>query len=98
MSLTRLPQGFLVRPPTLDDEEAIVTLLTMDANTVEYLGYSIRNLLLHHALVDVVTKGIPLVQAKAQYETEMLRYGFEAVADSLSKPFAPSASRRKHAD
>jgi len=27
------------------------------------------------------------VQAKAAYKTEMLRYGFEAVADSLSKPF-----------
>jgi 2-polyprenyl-6-methoxyphenol hydroxylase-like FAD-dependent oxidoreductase len=44
--------------------------------------------LLRRRLVDVVTNEVPLVQAKAAYETEMLRYGFEAVADSLSKPFA----------
>ncbi len=43
--------------------------------------------LLHHALVDGATQGIPLVQAVAGYETEMLRYGFEAVADSLHAPF-----------
>jgi mycothiol synthase len=47
MLLARLLQGFLVRPPTLDDAEAIVALLTTDANTVEYLGYSISNLLDH---------------------------------------------------
>src|SRR6266511_736653 len=44
---------------------------------------------LRHALVDVAAKRVPFVQAKAQYEAEMLRYGFEAVADSLNKPFAP---------
>jgi 2-polyprenyl-6-methoxyphenol hydroxylase-like FAD-dependent oxidoreductase len=48
--------------------------------------------LLRHALVDVTTKGVPLVQAKAQYETEMLRYGFEAVANSLSASFAARRS------
>ena len=45
--------------------------------------------LLRHALVDVVTKGVPLAHAKARYETEMLRYGFEVVAASLNRPFAP---------
>jgi 2-polyprenyl-6-methoxyphenol hydroxylase-like FAD-dependent oxidoreductase len=48
--------------------------------------------LLRHALIDVATKGVPLVQAKVQYESEMLRYGFEAVANSLNKPFAPRAN------
>jgi 2-polyprenyl-6-methoxyphenol hydroxylase-like FAD-dependent oxidoreductase len=44
--------------------------------------------LLRRRLVDAVTNGVPLAQSKAAYEAEMLRYGFEAVADSLSKPFA----------
>ena len=50
---------------------------------------------LRHALLEVVTKGVSLVQTKAQYETEMLRHGFEAVADSLNRPFAPSTNRGK---
>jgi 2-polyprenyl-6-methoxyphenol hydroxylase-like FAD-dependent oxidoreductase len=53
--------------------------------------------LLHHALVRVQTLGVPLAQAKADYETEMLRYGFEAVANSREKPFAASANWRKRA-
>lgn len=47
MAFTRLPEGFLIRHPTIDDAEAIVMLLAANANTVEYLGYSIRNLLDH---------------------------------------------------
>ena len=43
--------------------------------------------LLHHKLVDVATKGISLLHAKVEYETEMLRYGFEAVTNSIEKPF-----------
>jgi 2-polyprenyl-6-methoxyphenol hydroxylase-like FAD-dependent oxidoreductase len=31
---------------------------------------------------------------KTRYETEMLRYGFQAVADSLHRPFTPAASPR----
>ena len=54
--------------------------------------------ILRHALVDVATKGVPLIQAKAQYETEMLRYGFEAVANSLNMPFAPPTNRGKRID
>lgn len=46
--------------------------------------------LLRHALIDVVTKGVPLIQAKAQYEVEMLDYGFQAVANSRNAPFSPS--------
>ena len=42
---------------------------------------------LRDALVNVAVKGMPLVLAIAQYETEMLRYGFEAVANSLNAPF-----------
>jgi 2-polyprenyl-6-methoxyphenol hydroxylase-like FAD-dependent oxidoreductase len=45
--------------------------------------------LLRHALVDVVHNGAPLGPAIARYESEMLRYGFQAVADSLNRPFAP---------
>jgi hypothetical protein len=37
------------------------------------------------------TGTIPLTHAKARCETEMLRYGFQAVADSLHQPFAPTA-------
>jgi len=45
---------------------------------------------LRSALANVETFGVPLIQAKAQYETTMLRYGFEAVANSREHPF------RKH--
>ncbi len=42
-----------------------------------------------------LTIGLPasLAQAKAQYEREMLRYGFEAVSDALNKPYLSSASQ-----
>ena len=53
--------------------------------------------LLHHKLVDVATKEVPLLQAVAEYETEMLRYGFEAVTNSLERPFfGPPKSRKAH--
>jgi 2-polyprenyl-6-methoxyphenol hydroxylase-like FAD-dependent oxidoreductase len=45
--------------------------------------------LLRRALVDVASGGTPLAAAMARYEAEMLRYGFEAVADSLRRPFGP---------
>ncbi len=51
--------------------------------------------LLHHKLVDVATGGVPLVQAKEEYETAMLRYGFEAVANSLNAPFFSPEGRPK---
>jgi 2-polyprenyl-6-methoxyphenol hydroxylase-like FAD-dependent oxidoreductase len=43
--------------------------------------------LLCQELVDVATKRVPLLQAKVEYEAEMLRYGFEAVSNSLNRPF-----------
>jgi len=43
--------------------------------------------LLHHKLVDVATKEASLFQAKVEYETAMLEYGFEAVTNSIKKPF-----------
>lgn len=43
--------------------------------------------LLCQKLADVATQGVPLRQAKIEYETEMLRYGFEAVSNSLKRPF-----------
>src|SRR5919198_621998 len=72
---------------------ANVTLLgdavhTMSPGRGEGANVALRDAaLLRRRLVDV-TNGMPLVQATAAYETEMLRYGFQAVADSLSKPFA----------
>jgi 2-polyprenyl-6-methoxyphenol hydroxylase-like FAD-dependent oxidoreductase len=70
-----------------------VTLLgdaihTMSPGRGEGANTALRDASLpRHALVDVVTKGIPLVQAKARYDMEMLRYGFEAVDASLNAPF-----------
>jgi 2-polyprenyl-6-methoxyphenol hydroxylase-like FAD-dependent oxidoreductase len=75
-----------------------VTLLgdaihTMSPGRGEGANTALRDAaLLCHALVDVVTKGIPLIQAKVRYEREMLRYGFEAVDASLNAPFL----RRQH--
>jgi 2-polyprenyl-6-methoxyphenol hydroxylase-like FAD-dependent oxidoreductase len=43
--------------------------------------------LLCEKLVDVAKKGTSLPQAKSEYEREMLRYGFEAVSNSLNRPF-----------
>jgi 2-polyprenyl-6-methoxyphenol hydroxylase-like FAD-dependent oxidoreductase len=71
-----------------------VTLLgdaihTMSPGRGEGANVALRDAaLLRRRLVDVVTKGVPLVPATAAYETEMLRYGFPAVADSLNRPFA----------
>jgi 2-polyprenyl-6-methoxyphenol hydroxylase-like FAD-dependent oxidoreductase len=43
--------------------------------------------LLRSKLVDVQRNALPLIPAVAEYETEMLRYGFDAVVRSLSAPF-----------
>jgi 2-polyprenyl-6-methoxyphenol hydroxylase-like FAD-dependent oxidoreductase len=42
--------------------------------------------LLHHKLVDVATKEVPLVQAIGEYEVAMLEYGFAAVKNSIEQP------------
>jgi len=79
-----------------------VTLLgdaihTMSPGRGEGANTALRDAeLLCCSLLDVETLGVPLVQAKAQYETVMLRYGFEAVINSLEHPFAPSTNRGKH--
>jgi 2-polyprenyl-6-methoxyphenol hydroxylase-like FAD-dependent oxidoreductase len=95
-----IPATFLVSirsaRPVKPWQTTNVTLLgdaihTMSPGRGEGANTALRDAqLLCHTLVDVVTKGVPLIQAKAQYETEMLRYGFEAVANSLNKPFAPT--------
>jgi 2-polyprenyl-6-methoxyphenol hydroxylase-like FAD-dependent oxidoreductase len=70
-----------------------VTLLgdaihTMSPGRGEGANTALRDAaLLRHTLVDVMTHGTSLAQAKAHYETEMLRYGFEAVGASLNAPF-----------
>jgi len=51
--------------------------------------------LLRRALVETAAGRVALGPAKAHYEAEMLSYGFQAVADSLHKPFAPAAWARR---
>jgi 2-polyprenyl-6-methoxyphenol hydroxylase-like FAD-dependent oxidoreductase len=50
--------------------------------------------LLRDALVDVAAGRLPLVDAVERYQAEMLRYGFQAVADSLDRPFGPPPRTR----
>lgn len=72
---------------------ANVTLLgdaihTMSPGRGEGANTALRDAqLLRSVLVEVATQGLPLFQAKSLYETTMLRYGFEAVADSRERPF-----------
>jgi 2-polyprenyl-6-methoxyphenol hydroxylase-like FAD-dependent oxidoreductase len=79
-----------------------VTLLgdaihTMSPGRGEGANTALRDAeLLRHLLVEVETLGVLLVQAKAQYEAAMLRYGFETVTKSLEHPFALSANRGKY--
>ena len=76
-----------------------VTLLgdaihTMSPGRGEGANVALRDAqLLHYTLVDVATNGASLAQAKAQYQREMLRYGFEAVSAALNKPYLSSASQ-----
>ncbi|GAB3914292.1 hypothetical protein GCM10029964_125380 [Kibdelosporangium lantanae] len=44
-------------------------------------------------LTDLLARGTPLTEAKAEYEQQMLRYGFAAVAASREQPFAPAGRR-----
>ncbi len=72
-----------------------VTLLgdavhTMSPGRGEGANTALRDAaLLRDALVRVAREGVSLAQAKATYEAEMLRYGFEAVTASLHRPFMP---------
>jgi 2-polyprenyl-6-methoxyphenol hydroxylase-like FAD-dependent oxidoreductase len=51
--------------------------------------------LLCNKLTGVALNGASLQQAKTEYETEMLRYGFEAVANSLNRPFMRAPFRKQ---
>ena len=72
-----------------------VTLLgdaahTMSPGRGEGASVTLRDAaLLRSALVDVAGDKLPLAQAKAGYEAEMLRYGFQAVTEALTRPFGP---------
>jgi hypothetical protein len=44
--------------------------------------------LLHHKLVEIAKQKVSLLQAKVEYETAMLAYGFAAVTNALKKPFS----------
>src|SRR5216683_2823642 len=74
-------------------QTANVTLLgdaihTMSPGRGEGANIALRDAqLLCRKLVDAAASRVPLRQAKEAYEAEMLRYGFAAVADSLTKPF-----------
>ncbi len=78
-----------------------VTLLgdaihTMSPGRGEGANVALRDAqLLRHTLVDVATNGVSLAQAKVQYESEMLRYGFEAVSAARNKPYLSSASQEE---
>jgi 2-polyprenyl-6-methoxyphenol hydroxylase-like FAD-dependent oxidoreductase len=43
-------------------------------------------------LCQVLVEAVPLAQAKARYEAEMLEYGFQAVAASRDRPLRPAVS------
>jgi 2-polyprenyl-6-methoxyphenol hydroxylase-like FAD-dependent oxidoreductase len=92
-SPTIFPITFSSAQPVAPWHVPSVTLLgdaihTMSPGRGEGANTALRDAaLLRHTLVDVMPQGTPLAQAKAQYETEMLRYGFEAVDVSLNAPF-----------
>lgn len=95
--------GFRASEPVKSWQSTNVTLLGDAIHTMPpFRGVGANTALrdaelLHHKLVDVVTKEVPLLQAVAEYETEMLRYGFEAVTNSLERPFfGPPKSGKAH--
>jgi 2-polyprenyl-6-methoxyphenol hydroxylase-like FAD-dependent oxidoreductase len=49
--------------------------------------------LLRDVLVEAVSGGVALADVTARYEAEMPRYGFEAVANSVERPFVPNRTR-----
>src|SRR5262245_25759949 len=71
-----------------------VTLLgdaahTMSPGRGEGANTALRDAEMLRATLVAVGQGVPLPTAKALYEAEMLRYGFEMVARSRDEPFAP---------
>ena len=51
--------------------------------------------LLTRSLIAVANLGTPLYQALNDYESEMVRYGFDALRASLQGPDLPSMPRRR---
>ena len=62
---------------------------TMSPGRGEGANTALRDAELLRATLVAVEQGVPLETAKALYEQELLRYGFEMVARSRDEPFAP---------
>jgi 2-polyprenyl-6-methoxyphenol hydroxylase-like FAD-dependent oxidoreductase len=79
-------------------DSPVVTLLgdaihTMSPGRGDGANVALRDAaLLREVLVAAVAQGRPLTDAKREYEAEMLRYGFAAVAASRDAPFGPEAT------
>jgi 2-polyprenyl-6-methoxyphenol hydroxylase-like FAD-dependent oxidoreductase len=95
------PFGIFCARPVVPWREPRVTLLgdavhTMTPGRGEGANTALRDAeLLTERLIDVASGRTPLTTAKQLYETEMLRYGFEAVEQSRSPYFAPAMKLRR---
>jgi 2-polyprenyl-6-methoxyphenol hydroxylase-like FAD-dependent oxidoreductase len=84
--------------PVVGWDEPRVTMLgdaihTMPPGRGEGANTALRDAEMLRATLVAVVQGVPLETAKALYEQEMLRYGFEMVARSRDEPFAPRLRR-----
>lgn len=89
------PVGIASARPVRPWDTANVTLLgdaihTMSPGRGDGASIALKDAqLLRDARVEAVAGHVPLKRTKARYEAQMLSYGFQAVADSLRKPFGP---------
>jgi 2-polyprenyl-6-methoxyphenol hydroxylase-like FAD-dependent oxidoreductase len=70
--------GFRASEPVKQWQATNMTLLGDAIHTMPpFRGVGANTALLHHKLVDVATKEVPLVQAIGEYEAAMLDYGLQ---------------------